>query len=151
MNFQMCKLGLEKAEEPEINLLTFVGSWRKQNIKISTSASLTMLKPLTCGRQQTVEILRRVLDHLTYLLRNLYVGPGATVRSRHGRTDWFKIGKGVQQVCMLSPCLFNLYSEDVMQNSMLDELQAGMKIAGRNISDLTYTDNITLIAKVKRN
>ena len=79
------------------------------------------------------------------------MGPGAIVRSRHRRTDWFKIGKGVQQVCMLSPCLFNLYTEDVMQNGRLDELQAGMKTAGRNISDLTYTDNITLIAKVKRN
>ena len=68
------------------------------------------------------KILRRVLDHLTYLLRNLYVGQGATVRSRHGRTDWFKIGKGVQRGCMFSPCLFNLYTEDIMQNGRLDEL-----------------------------
>ena len=88
-------------------------------------------------------------DHLTYLLRNLYAGQEATVRTRHGTTDWFQIGKGVHQACILSPCLFNFYVEYVMLNARLDEAQAGIKIAGRNINNLRYADDTTLMAESK--
>ena len=88
-------------------------------------------------------------DHLTCLLRNLYAGQEATVRTGHGTTDWFQIGKGVRQDCILSPCLFNLYAEYIMRNAGLDEAQAGMKIAGRNISNLRYTDDTTLMAEIE--
>ena len=86
-------------------------------------------------------------DHLTCLLRNLYAGQKATVRTRHGTTDWFQIGKGLCQGCILSPCLFNLYAEDIMRNTGLEEAQAGTKIAGRNINNLRYADDTTLMAK----
>ena len=83
-------------------------------------------------------------DHLTCLLRNLYAGQEATVRTEHGTTDWFQIGKGVRQGCILSPCLFNLYAEYIMRNTGLEEAQAGIKIAGRNINNLRYADDTTL-------
>ena len=86
-------------------------------------------------------------DYLTCLLRNLYAGQEATVRTRHGTTDWFQIGKGVHQGCLLSPCLFNLYAEYIMRNAGLDEAQTGIKIAGRNISNVIYTDDTTLMAE----
>ena len=86
-------------------------------------------------------------DHLTCLLRNLYVGQEATVRTGHGTMDWFQVGKGVHQGCTLSTCLFNLYAEYIMQNARLDEAQAGFKIAGRNISNLRYADDTTLMAE----
>ena len=89
-------------------------------------------------------------DHLTCHLRNLYVGQEATVRTRHGTTDWFQIGKGVCQGCMLSPCLFNLYKENIMQNARMDEAQAGIKIAGRNINNVRYTDDTTFIVESKQ-
>ena len=100
---------------------------------------MTMLKPLTvwsitnCGK-----ILKKIgiPGHLTCLLRNLYAGQEATVRTRHETTDWFQIGKGVRQGCILSPCLFNLYAEYIVRNTRLDEAQAGIKIAGRNINKL---------------
>ena len=88
-------------------------------------------------------------DHLTCLPRNLYAGQEAIVKTGHGRTDWFQIGKGVHQGCILSPCLFNLYAKYIMQNPGLDETQAGIKIAGRNINDLRYTDDTTLIAEIE--
>ena len=136
----MFKLVLEKAEEPEIKLPTSVGSWKKQESsrKTSTSALLTMPKPLTVWITTNWKILKEmgIPDHLTYLLRNLYAGQEATVRTRHGTTDWFQIGKGVCQGCILSPCLFNLYAEYIMQNAGLDETQAGIKIARRNINNL---------------
>ena len=90
-------------------------------------------------------------DHLTCLLRNLYADQEATIRTAHGTRDWFQIGKGVCQGCILSPCLFNLDAEYIMQNAGLDEEQAGIKIAGRNISDLRYADDTPLWQKVKRN
>ena len=90
-------------------------------------------------------------DHLTGLLRNLYAGQEATVRTGHGTKDWFQIVKGVRQGCVLSPCLFNLYAEYIMRNAGLEEAQAGIKIAGRNISNLRYADDTTLWQKVKRN
>ena len=86
-------------------------------------------------------------DHLTCLLRNLYAGQEATVRTRHETTDWFQIGKGEHQVCILSSCLFNLYAEYIMRNAGIDEAQAGNKIAGRNVNNLRYADNITLMAE----
>ena len=86
-------------------------------------------------------------DHLTCLLRNLYTGQEATVRNGHGTTDWFQSGKGVRQVCILSPCLFNFYEEYIMRNAGLDEAQAGIKTAGRNINNLRYMDDTTLMAE----
>ena len=86
-------------------------------------------------------------DHPIYLLRNLYAGQEATVRTGHGPTDWFQIGKGVHQGCILPPCLFNLYAEYIMQNAGLDEVQAGIKIARRNINNFRYADDTTLRAK----
>ena len=86
-------------------------------------------------------------DHPTCLLRSLYAGQEATVRTRHGTTDWFQIGKGVHQGCILSPCLFNLYAEYIRRNAELDEAQAGIKIAGRNINNLRYADDTTLMAE----
>ena len=88
-------------------------------------------------------------DHLTCLLRNLYAGQEPTVKTGHGTTDWFQIGKGVCQGCILSPCLFNLYAEYIMRNAGLDEAQAGIKIAGRNINNLRYTNDTTLMAESK--
>ena len=86
-------------------------------------------------------------DHLTCLLRNLYVGQEATVRTLYETTDWFKIEKGVRQGCLLSPCLFNLYAEHITRNAGLDELQAGIKVVGRNINNLRYADDTTLMAE----
>ena len=85
-------------------------------------------------------------DHFTCLLRNLYVGQEETVRTGHGTTDWFQIGKGARQDCILSPCLFNLYAEYIMRNAGLEETQAGIKIARRNINNLRYADDTTLMA-----
>ena len=86
-------------------------------------------------------------DHLTFLLRNLYAGQEATVRTGHGTTDWFQIGKAARQGCILSPCLFNLCAEYIMRNAGLEEAQAGIKIAGRNINNLKYADDITFVAE----
>ena len=151
MNFQVFKLDLEKAEEPEIKLPTSTGSLKKQQSsrKISTFALLTMTNPL-CGPQQTVENSfkeMRLPDHLTCLLRNLYAGQEAIVRTGHGTTDWFQIGKGLCQGCILSPCLFNLYAEYIMRNAGLEEAQAGIKTAGRNINNLRCADDTTLLAE----
>ena len=90
-------------------------------------------------------------DHLTCLLRNLYAGQEATVRTGHGTTEWFPIGKGIHQGCILSSCLFNLYAKYIMRNAGLDETGAGNKIAGRNINNLRHADDTTLMEKVKRN
>ena len=88
-------------------------------------------------------------DHLACVLRNMYAGQEATVRTGHGTTDWFQIGKGVRQGCILSPCLFKLYAEYIMRNAGLDEAQFGIKIAGRNINNLRYADDTTLMAESK--
>ena len=120
----MFKLDLEKAEEPEIKLPTSAGSSEKQEScrKTSTSVLLTMPKPLTVWITINWKILKEMgPDHLTCLLRNLYAGQEATVRTRHETTDWFQIGKGVRQGCILSPCLFNFYAEYIMKTSGLDE------------------------------
>ena len=152
VNFQIFKLDLEKTEEPEIKLPISIESSKKQESSriTSTSALLTTSKPLTvwittnCGKFFKEMGLS---DNLTSLMRNLYTGQEATVRTGHGSTDWFQIGKGVCQGCILSPCLFNLYAEYIMRNAGLDESQAGIKIARRNINYLRYTDDITLMAE----
>ena len=130
----MFKLVLEKAEEPEIKLPTSAGSSKKQESyrETSISALLTMPKTLTVWITINWKILKEmgIPDHLTCLFRNLYAGQEATVRTGHGRTDWFQIGKGLRQGSLLSPCLFNLYVEYIMRNAGLEEAQAGIKIAG---------------------
>ena len=117
--------GFRKAKAWETELPTSIGWQKKQESsrKISTSASLTMPKPWLCGSQQTLTILKEMgkPDHLTCLLRNLYAGQEATVRTGHGTMNWFKIGKGVRQGCTLSPCLINIYAEYIMWNARLDE------------------------------
>ena len=149
----MFKLVLEKAEEPEIKLPTSSGSSKKQESsrKTSISALLTMPKPLTVWITINWKILKEMglPDHLTCLLRNLYAGQEATVRTGHGTTDWFQVGKGVRQGCILLPCLFNLYAdaEDIMRNAGLEEAQSGIKISRRNINNLRYADDTTLMAE----
>ena len=147
----MFKLVLEKAEEPEIKLPMSAGSWKKKESfkKTSISALLTIPKPLTVDHNKLWKILKEmgIPDHLTCLLRNLYAGQEATVRTGHGTTDWFQIGKGVCQGCILSLCLFNLYAEYIMRNAGLEEAQAGIKTAWRNINNLTYADDTTLMAE----
>ena len=148
MSFQMFKLDLEKLE---VKLPTSAGSLKKGvPEKSSTSALLTMSKPLTvwittnCGK-----FFKRWSDHLTCLLRNLYAGQEATVRTGHGKTDLFQIRKGACQGCIFSPCWFNLYAEDIMRNAGLDEAQAGIRIARRNINNLRYADGTTLMVESK--
>ena len=151
----MFKLDLEKAEEPEIKLPTSIGPSKKQegSRKMSTSALLTMPKPLTVWITINWKIPKeiRLPDHLTCLLRNLYAGQEATVRTRHGTTDWFQIGKGVRQACILSPCLFSLYAKYIMRNARLDEAQAGIKMLGEIsiTSDMQMTP--LLWQKAKKN
>ena len=147
----MFKLVLEKAEEPEIKLPTSTGSAKKQESsrKTSTSALLNIPKPLTVWITTNWKILKEmgIPDHLTCLLRNLYAGQETAVRIGHGIADWFQIGKGVRQGCILSPCLLNLYAEYIMRNAGLDEAQAGIKIARRNITNLRYADDTTLMTE----
>ena len=148
----MFRLVLEKAEEPEIKLPTSAGSLKKQESsrKTSISALLTMPKSLTVWITIKLwKILKEmgIPDHLTCLLRNLYVGQEATIRTGHGTTDWLQIGKGVCQGCILSLCLFNLYAEYIIRNTGLEEAQAGIKIAGTNINNLRYADDTTLMAE----
>ena len=148
----MFKLDLEKADEPEIKLPTSPGSSKKQESVRKTSASilLTIPKALTVWVTTNCGKFFKRWDHLTCLLRNLYAGQEATVRTGHGTTDWFQIGKGVYQSCiLLSPCLFNLYTESIMRNAGLDEAQAGIKIARRNTNNRRYTDDMTLMAESK--
>ena len=119
-----------------------------QNISTTTSASLT--KAFDCvDHNKLWTILKEmgIPHHLTCLLRNMYAGQKATVRTGHGTIDWFQIGKGVRQVCILSPCLFNLYAEYIMRNTGLEEAQAEIKIARRNINNLRYADDTTLMAE----
>ena len=146
----MFKLDLEMAEEPDqITNICWIIKKAREFQKTSVSALLTMPKPLTVDHNKLWKILKkmRVPDHLTCLLRNLYAGQEATGRTGHGTTDWFQIGKGVRQGCILSPWLFNLYAEYIMRNAGLEEAQAGIKIAGRNINNLRYADDTTLMAE----
>ena len=151
----MFKLDLEKAEEPEIKLPTSAGSLKKQesSIKTSISALLTMPKPLTvwittnCGK-----FWKRGEYQTTWPASwEIYAGQEAAVRTGHGTTDWFQIRKEVRQVCILSPCLFNLYKEYIMRNAGLDEAQTGIKITGRNINNLSMQMTPPLWQKAKKN
>ena len=151
-NFQMFNLVLEKADEPEIKLPTSAELLEKQESSRNTSISalLTYVKAFDCvDHNKLWKILKEmgIPDHLTCLLRNLYAGQEATVRTGHGTTGWFQVGKGVRQGCILSPCLFNLYVEYIMRNTGLEEVQAGIKIAGRNNNTLRYADDTTLMAE----
>ena len=150
MNFQMLKLDLEKAEEPEIKLPTSAGSLKKQESSRKTSISaLLTAKAFDCvDHKKLWEILQEmgIPDHLTCLLRNLYAGQEAIVRTGPGTTRCFQIRKGVRQGCILSPCLISLYAGYLMRNAGLEEAQAGIKIAGRNINNLRYADDTTLMA-----
>ena len=150
----MFKPDLEKAEEPESKLPVSAGSSKKQESSKKTyiSALLVRPKPLTVWITVNWKILQAmgIPDHLTCLLRNLYAGQEATGRTGHGTTDWFQIGKGVCQVCILSPCLFKLYAEYTMRNTGLEEAQVGIKIARRNINNLRYADDTTLMAESEK-
>ena len=143
--------GFRKGRGTRDQIANIAGSLKKQESsrKTSLSALLTMPKPLTVWITIKWKILKEmgIPEHLTCLLRNLYVCQEATVRTGHGKTDWFQIGKGVRQGCVLSPCLFNLYAEYIMRNTGLEEAQAGLKIARRNINNLRYADDTTLIAE----
>ena len=151
MNYQMFKLDLEKAEQPRIKLSTSIGSSREQERarKTSISALSTTAKLWIVWITTNWKILQEmeILDHLTCLLRNLHPGQKATVRTGHGTTDWFQIRKGEHQGCILSPCLFKLYVEYITQTAGLDEAQAAIKSAGRNINKLRYADDTTLMAE----
>ena len=141
----MFKLDLEKAEEQrQRSNCQHQLDHRKSKSSIKTcTALLTTPKPLTLWITTNWKILKEmgIPDHLAYLLRNLYAGQEASVRTGHGTTDWFQTGKGVHQGLILSPCLFNLYAEYIMRNAGLDEAQVGTKIVGRNINNLRYADH----------
>ena len=144
--------GVEKAEEPEIKLPTSVGSSKKlgSSRKNIYFCFIDYTKACDCVDHNKVwKILQEmgIPEHLACLLRNLYAGQEAIVRTGHGTTDWFQIRKGVPQGCILSPCLFNLYAEYIMRNVGLDEAQGGIKIARRNINNLRYADDTTLMAE----
>ena len=148
----MFKLVLEKAEEPEIKLPTSTGSSKKarnfqKNIHF---CFIDYAKAFDCVNHNKLwKILKEmgIPDHLTCLLRNLCAGQEATDRTGHVPTDWFEIGKGVCQGCILSPCLFNLYAEYIMRNAGLEKAQPGIKIARRNINNLGYADDTTFMAE----
>ena len=148
----MFKLDLEKAEEPEIKLPTSTGSSKKarefqKNIYFCLIDYTKAFDSVDHNKLWKILKEIGIPDHLTCLLRNLCEGQEATVRTGHGTTDWFQIGKGVHQGCILSPCLFNLYAEYIMRNAGLEEAQAGIKTAWRNISNLRYADDTTLMAE----
>ena len=148
----MFKLDLEKAEEPEIKLPTSTGSSKNQeSFRKHLFCFIDYAKAFDCvDHNKLWRILEMgIPDHLTCLLRNLYAGEEATVRTGHGTTDWFQIGKGVHQGYILSPCLFNLYAEYIMQNARLDEAQAGIRIDRRHSNNLKYTDDTTLMVESK--
>ena len=156
VKFQMFKLDLEESEEPEIKLPTSVGSSKKwQNSRKTTSRKIYFCfidyaKAFDCvDHNKLWKILKEmgIPGHLTCLLRNLYAGQGATVRTGHGTTDCFQIGKGVHQSCILSSCLFNLYAEYIMRNARLDDSQTGKTISRRNIHKLRYADDTTLMTE----
>ena len=146
----MYKLDLENAEEPEIKLSTSAGSLKKQELQKNIYfCFIDYAKDFDCvDHNKLWEILKEmeIPDHLTCLQRNLYAGKKAAVRTGHG-TEWFQTGKGVRQGCILSPCLLNLYAMYIMKNAGLEEAQSGIKITRRNICNLSYADDTTLMAE----
>ena len=151
MNFQMFKLAFKKGEESETKLPTSTGSSKKQEFQKNICICFADYpKAFNCvDHSKKWKILKKmgIPDHLTCFLRNLFADQEATGRNGHGTTYWLQIGKGVCQGCILSPCLFNLYAEYIMRNAGLEEAQAGVKIAGRNINNLRYADDTTLMAE----
>ena len=158
MNFQMFKLALEKAEEPETrdriaNIRWIIKKARefKKNIYFCFTDYATAFDCVNHSKLWKILQEMGIPEHLTCLLRNLYAGQEATVRTGHGITDWFQIWKGVHQGCILSPCLFNFYAEYIMRNAGMEETQAGIKIVWRNINKLRYTVTPPLWQEVKKN
>ena len=149
----MFRLVLEKAEEPEIKLPASAGSSKKQGNSRKKNIYFCFIdyaKAFDCMDHNKLWIILKdmgISDNLNCLLRNLYAGQEATVRTGHGTTDWFQIGKRVRQGCILSPCLFNLYAEYIMRNARLEEAETAIKIAGRNLNNLRYADDTTLMAE----
>ena len=148
----MFKLDLEKPEKPEIRLPT--SGWiilkAREFQKNIYFCFIDYAKAFDCvDHNKLWKTLKKmgIPDHLTCLLRNLHTGQEATLRTGHGTTDWFQIGKGIHQGCIMSPCLFNLYAEYIMRNTEQEETQAGIKIARRNINNLRYADDTTLMAE----
>ena len=150
----MFKLDLGKAEEPEVKLPTSIGSSKAREFQRNIYfCFIDYTKAFACvDHNKLWKILKAmgIPDHLTCLLRNLYTGQEATVRTGHRTTDWFQIGKGIRQSCILSPCLFNFYAEYIMQNARLVEAQTRIKIARRNINNLRYADDTTLMAESEK-
>ena len=156
VKFQMFKLVLEKAEEPEIKLPTSAGSWKKarefqKNIYFCFIGCAKAFDYVDHNKLWKILKEMGIADRLTCLWRNLYAGQEATVRTGHGTTDCFQIGKRVLQGYIVSLCLFNFYAEYIMRNAGLEEAQAGIKIAGRNINNFRYATTPPLRQKVKRN
>ena len=150
----MFKLDLEKAKEPEIKLPTsiWITEEAREFQKNIYFCFTNYANAFDCvDHNKLWKILQEmgIPDHLICLLRNLCEGQEATVSTKHGTTDWFQIRKGILQGCMLSPCLYNLHAECIMQNARLDEAQAGIKISSRNINNFRYADDITLMAESK--
>ena len=145
----MFKLDLEKAEEPEIKLPASIGSLKRQEFQRNIYFCFINYSEAIVWITTNWKILREIgiPDHPTCFPRNLYAGQEATVRTGHGTADWFQIGNGVHQDCILSPCLFNLYAEHIMRNPGLEEIQARIKIAGRNINNLRYAHDTTFMAE----
>ena len=144
MNLQMFKLDLQRDQADNIHWMI------KKAREFQKTINFCYTKTFDCvDHNKLWKILQEmgIPDDLTCLLRNLYAGQEATVRTRHGITDWFQIGKGVRQGCILSPCLFNLYAEYIMRYAGLDEAQAGIKIAEKNINSIRYADDTTLMAE----
>ena len=147
----MFKLDLERAEGPEIKFSTSIKSQKirefQKNIYFCFIDYTKAFDSVDHSKLWKILKEMKILDHLTCLLRNLYAGQEETIRTRHETTDWLQIGKGVLQGCMLSFCLFNLYAEHIMWNARLDEAQAAIKTAGRNINNLRYADDTILMAE----
>ena len=148
----MNKLEFEEGEELENKLPTFVQWWRKQVRSRKNIYFIDYAKAFDCvDHKKLWKILKGmdIPDHLNCFVRNLYAGQGATVTTKLGITDWFKIGQGVHQGCIFSPCLFNLCAKYIMWNARLDESQAGIKISGRNVNNLRYTDSVQSLSHVQ--
>ena len=152
MNFQMFKLDLEKGRgtRDQIANICWIIEKAREFQKNIYFCFLDYVKAFDCvdhNKLWKIPKEMEIPDHLTCLLRNLYASQEATVRTGHGTTDWFQIGKGVPQDCILSPCLFNFYAEYIMRNGELEETQAGIEIAGRNIKNFRYVEDTTLMAE----